>query len=57
MRCSARKEKEMKKEIIKVSASVETNEKAKKLLDDLEVLKENYFLSVSVTVSDTVMNY
>lgn len=57
MRYSARKEKEMKKEIIKVSASVETNEKAKKLLDDLEVLKENYFLSVSVTVSDTVMNY
>lgn len=46
-----------KKEIIKVSATVETNEKAKKLLDDLEVLKENYFLSVSVTVSDVVMNY
>lgn len=47
----------MKKEIIKVSATVETNEKAKKLLDDLEDLKENYFLSVSVTVSDGVMNY
>ena len=57
MRCSARKENKMKKEIIKVSATVETNEKAKKLLDDLEVLKENYFLSVSVTVSDAVMNY
>lgn len=51
------KREKMKKEIIKVSATVETNEKAKKLLDDLEVLKENYFLSVSVTVSDAVMNY
>ena len=51
------KREKMKKEIIKVSATVETNEKAKKLLDDLEVLKENYFLSVSVTVSEAVMNY
>ena len=51
------KREKMKKGIIKVSATVETNEKAKKLLDDLEVLKENYFLSVSVTVSDAVMNY
>lgn len=51
------KREKMKKEIIKVAATVETNEKAKKLLDDLEVLKENYFLSVSVTVSDAVMNY
>lgn len=50
MRCSARKEKFMEKEEIVVSASVNSNEKVKKLLDDLEALKENYFLHVTVTV-------
>ena len=50
MRCSARKENKMEKEEIVVSASVNSNKKAKKLLDDLEALKENYSLHVTVTV-------
>lgn len=40
----------MEKEEIVVSASVNSNKKAKKLLDDLEALKENYSLHVTVTV-------
>ncbi len=50
MRCSARKEKFMEKEEIVVSASVNSNKKAKKLLDDLEVLKDKYSLHVSLTI-------
>ncbi len=39
-----------KKEIIKVSATVKTTEEAKKLLDDLEVLKNEYKLNISLSV-------
>ena len=34
-----------------ISANVETNEKAKELLNDLEVLKKKYSLSISLTIS------
>lgn len=39
---------------ITITAEVDSVEAAKELLDNLEVLKENYYLIVSLTISPPV---
>ncbi|HAV95972.1 MAG: hypothetical protein ACTIOE_10220 [Lactococcus lactis] len=39
-----------KKQKLVISATVKTTEEAKKLLDDLEVLKKEYKLNISLSV-------
>lgn len=45
--------KETKQKLV-ISATVKTTEKAKELLDDLEVLKDKYDMSISLTISPKI---
>lgn len=44
----------MEKEQLTISANLESSEKAKELLDDLEVLKDKYGMSISLTISPKI---
>ncbi|MDT2620413.1 hypothetical protein ACI1T5_00730 [Lactococcus petauri] len=44
----------MEKEQLTISADLESSEKVKELLDDLEVLKDKYDMSVLLTISPKI---
>ncbi|WP_285035957.1 hypothetical protein [Lactococcus petauri] len=44
----------MEKEQLTISADLESSEKAKELLDDLEVLKDKYDMSILLTISPKI---